>query len=437
MRTKVVIMGAAGRDFHNFNVFFRDKKEFEVVAFTAAQIPDIEGRMYPPVLAGENYPEGIPIYSEEQISDVIREQKIDLVVFAYSDIPHVRVMHKASEVLASGADYLLLGPRSTMIKSLKKVVSICATRTGSGKSQTTRRVCDILEKKGLKPVVIRHPMPYGDLSKQSVQRFASLSDLKKHHTTIEEREEYEPHIVKGRIVYAGCDYGQILKEAEKEADVIIWDGGNNDFSFYLPDLSIVVADPWRVGDELSYHPGETNLRLADCVVINKVDTAYPEDVEELRTNVWKVNSRAVIVEAASAISVDDATAIRNKEVLVVEDGPTLTHGEMKFGAGIIASRKFGAKTLVDPRPYAVGTIKSTLEKYPDLESLVPAMGYGSAQVNDLEMTLNAVPCDAIVAGTPVDLGALMKLNKKVVRVEYELQEIGKPDLEDVLSDAGF
>lgn len=437
MRKTVIIMGAAGRDFHNFNVFFRNNPEFEVVAFTATQIPNIEGRIYPPVLAGKNYPNGIPIYPEEEIPKLIKEHKIDLVVFAYSDIPHVWVMHKASEVLASGADYLLLGPKSTMIKSTKKVISVCATRTGSGKSQTTRRVCEVLEKKGLNPVVVRHPMPYGDLSKQTVQRFESVEDLITHNTTIEEREEYEPHLLRNRVVYAGCDYEQILREVEKEADVIVWDGGNNDFSFYLPDFNIVVADPWRVGDELSYHPGETNLRMADCVVINKVDTAYPEDVEELRMNIWKVSPEAVIVEAASPIYVDDVEAIRNREVLVIEDGPTLTHGGMKFGAGVVASRKFGVKTIVDPRPHAVGVVKSTLDKYPELESLVPAMGYGPEQIKDLERTLNAVPCDIIVAATPVNLGKLMKLNKKVVKVRYELQEIGKPDLEEVLSQAGF
>lgn len=437
MRKTVIIMGAAGRDFHNFNVFFRNNPEFEVVAFTATQIPNIEGRIYPPVLAGKNYPNGIPIYPEEEIPKLIKEHKIDLVVFAYSDIPHVWVMHRASEVLASGADYLLLGPKSTMIKSTKKVISVCATRTGSGKSQTTRRVCEVLEKKGLNPVVVRHPMPYGDLSKQTVQRFESVEDLITHNTTIEEREEYEPHLLRNRVVYAGCDYEQILREVEKEADVIVWDGGNNDFSFYLPDFNIVVADPWRVGDELSYHPGETNLRMADCVVINKVDTAYPEDVEELRMNIWKVSPEAVIVEAASPIYVDDVEAIRNREVLVIEDGPTLTHGGMKFGAGVVASRKFGVKTIVDPRPHAVGVVKSTLDKYPELESLVPAMGYGPEQIKDLERTLNAVPCDIIVAATPVNLGKLMKLNKKVVKVRYELQEIGKPDLEEVLSQAGF
>jgi len=437
MHKRVVIMGAAGRDFHNFNVFFRSRKDLEVVAFTATQIPNIGGRKYPPVLAGDNYPEGIPIYPEEEISRLIREHGVDLVVFAYSDVSHVRVMHKASEVLASGADYLLLGPKSTMIKSQKRVISVCATRTGSGKSQTTRRVCEVLEKRGLKLVVIRHPMPYGDLSKQAVQRFASVEDLVKYDSTIEEREEYEPHLVKNRVVYAGVDYEQIVREAEKEADVVIWDGGNNDFSFYIPDLQIVVTDPWRVGDELSYHPGETNLRLADCVVINKMDTAYPEDVEELRMNIWKVNPEAIIIEAASPIYVDDPEGIRGKDVLVVEDGPTLTHGEMKFGAGVLASRKFGARTLMDPRPYAVGVIKSTLEKYPELESLVPAMGYGSEQVKSLQETLNAVPCDTVVAATPVNLGVLMKLNKKVVRVKYELQEIGKPDLEQVLSGAGF
>jgi predicted GTPase len=437
MRKKVIIMGAAGRDFHNFNIFFRDRKDVEVVAFTATQIPNIEGRRYPPVLAGKNYPNGIPIYAEDDISRLIRKYEVDLVVFAYSDIPHVRVMHRASEVLASGANYMLLGPKSTMVKSSKRVISICATRTGSGKSQTTRRVAEILEEKGITPVIVRHPMPYGDLSKQVVQRFASLKDLLKHKATIEEREEYEPHLLKKRVVYAGCDYEKILRKAEKEADVVIWDGGNNDFSFYLPDLNIVVADPWRAGDELAYHPGETNLRMADCVVINKVDSAYPEDVEELRMNIRETNPEAVIVEAASPIYVDKPNAIRNKDVLVVEDGPTLTHGEMKFGAGVLASRKFGARTLVDPRPYAVGTIKETLEKYPELEMLVPAMGYDSKQTKDLERTLNAAKCDSIVSASPIDLGKLVKLNKKVVTVRYELQEIGKPDLEDVLSEAGF
>ncbi len=437
MHRRVIIMGAAGRDFHNFNVFFRGRKEFEVVAFTATQIPDIAGRKYPAVLAGKNYPRGIPIQAEEDLPKLIKKYEADLVVFAYSDIPHEEVMHKASKVLAHGADYMLLGPESTMIKSKKRLISICATRTGCGKSQTTRRVCEILEDRGVKTVVIRHPMPYGDLAKQAVQRFESFKDLTVHKTTIEEREEYEPHIVKGRVVYAGCDYGQILKEAEKEADVIVWDGGNNDFSFYHSDLYIVVADPWRVGDELSYHPGETNLRLADCVIINKVGTAYPEDIEELRENIRKVNAGADIIEAASPIYADDLNAIRGKNVLVVEDGPTLTHGEMKFGAGVVAAKRFGARKLVDPRPYAVGTIKATLRKYPELESLVPAMGYGRQQIRDLARTLNSTPCDTIIAATPIDLRRLMELEKKVVRISYELQEIGKPDLPEVLTRFGF
>jgi len=436
-RTKVIIMGAAGRDFHDFNVFFRNRREYEVIAFTATQIPNIVGRTYPPILAGKHYPNGIPIYAEQDIAKLIKKHGIDLVVFAYSDVSHVWVMHKASEVLSSGADYMLLGPKSTMLRSKKKVISICAVRTGSGKSQTTRRVCEILEQKGKKAVVVRHPMPYGDLRKQVVQRFASMGDLVKHKATIEEREEYEPHLLRGRVVFAGCDYERILREAEKEADVVVWDGGNNDFPFYVPDLHIVVADPWRVGDELAYHPGEMNLRMADCVVINKVDTAYPDDVEELRMNIRELNPKAIMVEAASPIFVNDRDAIRNKKVLVVEDGPTLTHGGMKFGAGVIACRKFGAKSVVDPRRYAAGTVRSTLEKYPELESLVPAMGYGPKQIRDLEKTLNAVPCDTIVAATPVDLSRFMKLKKRVVRVTYELQEIGKPDLEEVLSGAGF
>jgi len=431
-RRKLIIMGAAGRDFHNFNVHYRDNENVEVVAFTATQIPDIEGRQYPAELAGKLYPDGIPIHSEDDLEDLIKKHNVDEVVFAYSDVPHEYVMNKGAFVNAAGADFILLGTNSTMIKSQKPVISICAVRTGSGKSQTTRRVCEILKSMGKKLVVIRHPMPYGDLRKQKVQRFASYEDMNEHHCTIEEREEYEPHIDMGNIVYAGVDYGAILEEAEKEADLIIWDGGNNDTSFYKADLQIVVADPHRAGDELSYYPGETNVHLADVVIINKETTASYEDIEFVRENIRFVNPTATIIDAASPIFVEDPSLIRDKSVLVIEDGPTLTHGEMNFGAGIVAAEMFGAAEIVDPRPWVVGTIAETFEKYPDIGTLLPAMGYGKQQVKDLEKTVNAVECDAVVIGTPIDLRKIITINKPAVRVKYELQEIGRPTLVDVL-----
>lgn len=429
---RVVIMGAAGRDFHNFNMFFRDNKDFEVVAFTATQIPDIAGRKYPKELAGKLYPKGIPIYDEKDLPKIIRDKKIDLVVFSYSDISHEDVMHKASIVLAEGASYMFLGPKETMLESSKPVISICAVRTGCGKSQTTRRVSQILRKAGKKVVAVRHPMPYGDLNKQRVQRFASLQDLDRHNCTIEEREEYEPHIVNGVTVYAGVDYEEILRQAEKEADVILWDGGNNDIPFFKSDLEIVVVDPHRPGHEIMYHPGETNARRADVIVINKVDTADIESIEEVRYNIDQVNRKATVIEAASPLQVSDPMAIRGKKVLVVEDGPTLTHGEMAYGAGVMAARKFGAKELVDPRPYAVASIQETYKKYPDIGILLPAMGYGEKQIKDLEKTINRTKCDLVVIATPIDLARLIKINKPSVRVGYSLAEIGNPNLEDVL-----
>lgn len=431
-KTKVIIMGAAGRDFHNFNVYFRNRKEYDVVAFTATQIPGIEKRMYPPELAGPNYPKGIPIYPEEELPKLIKRHNVTEVVFAYSDVPHEYVMHKASIALASGADFRLMGPSTTMLKAKVPVVSVCAVRTGSGKSQTSRKVSIILKKMDFKVAVIRHPMPYGDLREQVWQRFASYEDLDKHKCTIEEREEYEPHINNGIIVYAGVDYEKILREAEKEADIIVWDGGNNDISFYKSDLYIVVADPHRAGNELTYHPGETNLRMADVVVINKVDTADPANVEIVKTNVKKANPNATIVEAASPITVDDSARVKGKRVLVVEDGPTLTHGNMIYGAGTIAAKKLGAKEIVDPHPYAVGSIRDTFKKYTHLGALLPAMGYGEKQVDELEKTINATPCDLVIIGTPVDLRRLLKLNKPAVRARYELQEVSKPDIEEIL-----
>jgi predicted GTPase len=431
-KVRVIIMGAAGRDFHNFNVYFRDNTEYEVVAFTATQIPGIEKRDYPRELAGSNYPNGIPIYPEEKLPQLIMKHNVSQVIFAYSDVPHEYAMHKASIALANGADFRLMGPSTTMLKSKVPVVSVCAVRTGSGKSQTSRRVCSILKNMGFNVVVVRHPMPYGDLRKQACQRFASYKDLDKHECTIEEREEYEPHINNGIVVYAGVDYETILREAEKEADVIVWDGGNNDLPFYASDLHIVVADPHRSGHELTYHPGETNLRMADVVVVNKVDTADPTNVETVRKNIKMANPKATIIEAASPITVDDSEIIKGKRVLVVEDGPTLTHGNMAYGAGTIAAKRLGAKELLDPRPYAVGSIKNTFKEYTLLGNLLPAMGYGKEQVNELEETINATPCDVVVIGTPVDLRKLLNLNKPVVRARYELQEISKPDLEDIL-----
>ena len=429
-KKRVLIMGAAGRDFHNFNVCFRDNETFDVVGFTATQIPDIEGRLYPPELAGSLYPQGIPIYPEEDLEKLIVEKDIDIAVFSYSDVSHEYVMHRASRAIAAGADFLLLGSKGTMIKSQKPVISVCAVRTGSGKSQTTRRVAEILKKLGKKTAVIRHPMPYGDLRKQVVQRFASYEDLDRHNCTIEEREEYEPHIDRGNVVYAGVDYGKILAEAEKEADVILWDGGNNDLPFYRPDLHIV--DPLRPYHEVTYHPGEVNLRMADVVVINKIDSAYPEDVQIVRENIIESNPKAIIIEAASPIVVDDGDMIRGKRVLVVEDGPTLTHGEMSFGAGVVAAQKYGAAELVDPRENAVGTIKETFEKYPQIGQLLPAVGYSEKQLRDLEKTINRTQADLIVVATPIDIGRVIKINKPYVRVRYDLQEIGTPDLEEII-----
>jgi predicted GTPase len=429
---RTIIMGAAGRDFHNFNVAFRDNPEYEVVAFTATQIPDIEGRTYPTQLAGTLYPAGIPIYAESDLVRLIKELKADQVVFAYSDVPHEVVMHKASTVLAAGADFHLMGPTTTQVKSIKPVVSVCAVRTGSGKSQTTRRVSLILRSMGYKVAAIRHPMPYGDLVKQAVQRYADYSDLDKHECTIEEREEYEPHIDNGVIVYAGVDYEAILRQAEQEVDIVLWDGGNNDFSFYVPDLNIVVADPHRPGHEVSYHPGETNTRMADVVVINKVDTADPQAVIQVRNNIRKVNPKALIIEGASPLFVDDPAAIQGKRVLVIEDGPTLTHGEMAYGAGWVAARRFGAAEIIDPRPYAVGSIKATYAKYPTTGAILPAMGYGDVQTRELEQTIAAVDCDLVLIGTPIDLSRVIKIKQPTQRVRYELQEIGQPTLEDIL-----
>jgi predicted GTPase len=429
---KTLIMGAAGRDFHNFNVFFRDNKEYEVVAFTATQIPNIEGRKYPAELAGSLYPAGIPIYPESDLVELIKKHKVEQVVFAYSDVPHAFVMSKASTVLAAGADFRLMGVESTQVKSVKPVVSVCAVRTGSGKSQTTRRVSLILRGMGFKVAAIRHPMPYGDLVKQKVQRFATYADLDKHECTIEEREEYEPHIDNGVIVYAGVDYEAILREAEKEVDIVLWDGGNNDFSFYKSDLAIVVADPHRPGHEKSYHPGETNVKLADVFVINKVDTADPAAVIDVRNSLHELNPNAIVVEGASPLFVDDPEAIRGKRVLVVEDGPTLTHGEMAYGAGWVAAKRFGAAEIVDPRPFAVGSIHDTYVKYPKTGTILPAMGYGDQMVKDLEETINKADVDLVVSATPIDLTRIIKVNKPMQRVRYELQEIGKPDLEDIL-----
>lgn len=431
-RRKVLIMGAAGRDFHNFNVFFRGNADYEVVAFTATQIPDIEGRVYPKELSGELYPEGIPIYAEEELVSLIKQFQVDEVVFAYSDVTHEYVMHKASTVLAAGADYRLMGPQSTMLKSTKPVVAVTAVRTGSGKSQTTRKVCDTLKAMGKKVVAVRHPMPYGDLTKQVCQRFATYADLDRYECTIEEREEFEPHLDRGVVVYAGIDYEKILREAEKEADVIVWDGGNNDIPFFAPDIHIAVVDPHRPGHELTYHPGETNLRMAGVIIINKMETASPEGIDIVRKNIEKANSEAMIIEAASPIFMEEPQKIKGKRVLVIEDGPTLTHGEMTYGAGIIAAKRFGAAEIIDPRPYTVESIKETYRKYPNIGILLPAMGYGAKQIRDLEETINRVDCDTVIIATPIDLSRVAQINKPTVRVKYELQEIGSPNLFDVL-----
>ncbi len=431
-RIKIIIMGAAGRDFHNFNVCFRDNDLYEVVSFTATQIPGIEKRKYPPELAGPKYPLGIPIYSEEMLPELIEKHAVDQIIFAYSDVSHEYVMHKASLALACGADFRLMGPSATMLKSKIPVVSVCAVRTGSGKSQTSRKVASLLKESGFKVAVVRHPMPYGDLSKQIWQRFASYEDLDKHECTIEEREEYEPHIAKGIVVFAGVDYEKILSEAEKEANVIVWDGGNNDIPFYQPNLHIVMVDPHRPGHELAYYPGETNLRMADIIIVNKVDTASPEGIETVRRNIKQVNPDALIVEASSPIVVDDHDLIKGKRVLVVEDGPTLTHGNMAYGAGVIAARRLGAAEIVDPRPYAVGSIIDTFNKYTHLGALLPAVGYGKDQIRELERTINNTPCDVVLIGTPIDLRHVLHIDKPAARARYYLKELTTPTLEDIL-----
>ncbi len=431
-RGRVIIMGAAGRDFHNFNVCFRNNDAYEVVAFTATQIPRIEGRVYPSELAGESYPEGIAIYPETELTTLINELKVDQVVFSYSDVSHEYVMHKASEVVAAGADFRLLGPKATMLEPQVPIISVCAARTGSGKSQTTRRVFDILQEMGRKVVTVRHPMPYGNLAEQICQRFSSYEDLDRHNTTIEEREEYEPHIDRGGVVYAGVDYELILRQAEEEAEIILWDGGNNDLPFYKPTLHIVVTDPLRAGHELTYYPGEANVRMADVIVINKIDTAGFEDITTVRRNVQNLNTAATIVEAASPIFVEDPQKIRGKRVLVVEDGPTLTHGEMSYGAGIVAAKSLGAAEIVDPRPYAVGSIIDTFAKHPTTGPLLPAMGYSQEQTKELEQTINATPCDLVIVATPIDLRRILTIDKPCDRVRYELQEIGQPTLADII-----
>lgn len=431
-KSRILIMGAAGRDFHNFNTYFRDNPRYEVVAFTATQIPNIDGRMYPPELAGSLYPKGIPIYPEADLPRLVRELGVQQVIFAYSDVSHEYIMHKAATVIALGVDFRLMGGQATMIKSSRPVVAVTAVRTGSGKSQTTRAVCTALQAMGKKVVAIRHPMPYGNLVAQRVQRFATYADLDEHKCTIEEREEYEPHIDRGIVVYAGVDYEAILRQAEQEADVIVWDGGNNDIPFYKPDLWIVVADPHRPGHELTYYPGEANVRAANVVVINKVDTANYDAVRTVRQNIRAVNPEAIIVEAASPIFVDDPAAIRGKRVLVVEDGPTLTHGEMAYGAGYVAAQRFGAAEIVDPRPYAVASITATYEKYPKTGLILPAMGYGHEQMRDLEVTINNTPCDLVIVGTPIDLTRILSVNHPMQRVRYDLQVIGQPSLEQII-----
>ncbi|GAB4129201.1 MAG: cyclic 2,3-diphosphoglycerate synthase [Ignavibacteriales bacterium] len=436
-RKNVIIMGAAGRDFHNFNVFFRDNDDYNVVAFTATQIPNIDGRVYPAQLAGKLYPKGIKIYEEAELTNLIKKFKVDEVVFSYSDVPFNYVMTKASIVNAAGCSFRLLGGEETMIKSTKPVVAVLAVRTGCGKSQTSRKVVEVLTKAGKKVVAVRHPMPYGDLVKQKVQRFASIADLKKHKCTIEEIEEYEPHIARGGVIYAGVDYEAILRQAEQEADIILWDGGNNDMSFYKPDVTFTVVDPHRAGHELTYYPGNTSLRLADCVVVNKIDSADADKILEVINNSKAVNPNATIIEAASPITVDKPNLIKGKRVLVVEDGPTLTHGEMKYGAGTVAAQKLGAKEIVDPRPFTVASITATYKKYPNIGVLLPAMGYGDQQVKDLEKTINKVDCDSVIIGTPIDLGRILKINKPSTRVMYDLQEIGVNTVESVLKDKGI
>lgn len=430
-------MGAAGRDFHNFNIYFRDNPKYEVVAFTATQIPYIDDRKYPAELSGKLYPKGIPIYPESEIVNLIKKHQVDEVIFAYSDVSFNHVMTLGAKVNAAGANFKMLGYDQTYIKSKKPVIAVVAARTGCGKSQTSRKVIEILMQKGKKVVAIRHPMPYGNLVKQKVQRFETLEDLKKHKCTIEEMEEYEPHIARGNVIYAGVDYQEIVKQAEKEADIIVWDGGNNDISFLKADLYITVVDPHRPGHELTYYPGLTNLNLADVIILNKIDSASPENIQTVRENIFKVNPSATLIEAASPISLEkesDIKLIKNKKVLVVEDGPTLTHGEMKFGAGILAARKYGAKEIIDPREYAVGSIKETYKKYPEIGTLLPAMGYAENQIKDLEQTINKITCDVVIIGTPIDLRRIINIKKPAVRVSYELQEIGRPNLNDILTE---
>lgn len=436
-RRNIVIIGAAGRDFHNFNVYYRDNEQFNVVAFTAAQIPNIDNRKYPSELAGKLYPKGIPIFAEEELTYLIEKLDVDECIFSYSDVPYQKVMALSALVNAAGANFTLLGPKATMLKSTKPVISVCATRTGCGKSQTARKVIEILMAQGLKVVAVRHPMPYGDLVAQKVQRFATLDDLKKYHCTIEEMEEYEPHIVRGNVVYAGVDYEAILRAAENDpngCDLIIWDGGNNDFPFFKPDLAITVVDPHRPGNELSYYPGEVNLRIADVIIINKIDTANPEGIQTVSQNIALVNPQATVIYAASPVRVDHPEIIRDKRVLVIEDGPTLTHGEMQIGAGIIAARQYGARECVDPRPFVVGKLAETFQKYPKIGLLLPAMGYSEDQIRDLEDTIARTDCDSVVIGTPIDLTRILKIKQPSARVYYELQEIGTPNLNEVLSD---
>jgi len=437
MKKNVIIIGAAGRDFHNFNTYYRGNEHYNVVAFTAAQIPDIDGRKYPAELAGELYPDGIPIHAEEDLQKLIKELKADVCVFSYSDVTYQHVMKMSAIVNAAGCNFALLGSKDTMVKSTKPVISVGAVRTGCGKSQTSRRVIELLMEKGLKVVAVRHPMPYGDLVAQKVQRFAEVADLEKHKCTVEEMEEYEPHVVRGNVIYAGVDYEAIVRAAEKDpdgCDVVLWDGGNNDFPFYKPDLAITVVDPHRPGHELMYYPGEVTLRQADVVVINKMDSAAPEAIQTVRENIDKVNPNAIVVDGASPIKVDDPAIIKGKKVLVVEDGPTLTHGEMKLGAGTIAAQKFGAGELVDPRPFTVGKLSETFEIYPNIGVLLPAMGYGAQQLKDLETTINNTDCDSVVIGTPIDLNRIINIDKPNTRVYYDLQEIGFPDLKGIVDD---
>jgi len=436
-KRNVLIIGAAGRDFHNFNIVYKDDPDFKVIAFTANQIPNIEGRLYPPELAGPRYPDGIPIFPEKDLPELIKKYHVKDCVFSYSDISYLTVMGIGAIVNAAGANFLILGPEETMIRSKKPLIAICAVRTGCGKSQTSRKIVELLMKSGKKVVAIRHPMPYGNLVKQKVQRFSELDDLKKHDCTIEEMEEYEPHIVRGNVIYAGVDYKAILEAAENDpdgCDVIVWDGGNNDFPFYQPDLMITVTDPHRVGHELSYYPGEVNLRMADVVIINKMDSADKKDIESLKDNIHKVNPGAILIEGASPIRVDRPELITGKRVLVVEDGPTLTHGEMKYGAGTVISRRLKAKDLVDPRPFLVGDLKKTFDKYPEIGSLLPAMGYGEKQLHDLEETIDRTDCDSVVIGTPIDLSRVIRIGKPHTRAYYDLEEIGKPDLKKLLED---